>query len=153
MKIINIMLVSVVVATRRRPKYLSTLLKTLCLQSLPPEEVVIVENDTESCIQEVLAFYGEKLPIKHVMEPKAGVCFARNTGVKEASGEIIAFIDDDCEATPTWLENIVKPLKEDESIAGVGGFIDSYLIGSSLAEKYAVLENLLDQYGPAENDN
>ncbi len=45
---------------------------------------------------------------------------ARNTGVELANGEVIAFLDDDAAADPTWLANLVRPYLDSE-VAAVGG--------------------------------
>lgn len=42
----------------------------------------------------------------------SGVAIARNAGVAAAVGEIIVFIDDDCTAQPTWLEQLIAPIEQ-----------------------------------------
>jgi len=49
-----------------------------------------------------------------------GPAAARNVGIENADGEIIGFTDDDCVASPNWIENAV-PFFDNETITGVQG--------------------------------
>jgi GT2 family glycosyltransferase len=46
--------------------------------------------------------------MRAVRDTKPGASRARNIGAREAAGEFVAFIDDDCEADPRWLASLVK---------------------------------------------
>ncbi len=50
-----------------------------------------------------------------------GVAHARNVGVKEASGEIVAFFDDDELAIPEWCEELIRVYGDESECGGVGG--------------------------------
>jgi GT2 family glycosyltransferase len=50
--------------------------------------------------------------------------FARNTGILESTGELIAFIDDDAIAEPQFIENAVKFMDADKSVDAIGGKVD-----------------------------
>ncbi|MCD2196101.1 glycosyltransferase [Actinomycetospora endophytica] len=52
-----------------------------------------------------------------------GASGARNTGVRAARTELVAFLDDDAIASPTWLSELVEPVR-DPSVVGVGGAIE-----------------------------
>jgi len=54
---------------------------------------------------------------------RRGVSGARNTGVRLARGEIVSFLDDDCQATPTWLETIAAAFAGDPELGVVGGAV------------------------------
>lgn len=56
-------------------------------------------------------------------EGTPGLSGARNTGIAEASGDVIAFLDDDAEADPAWLETLLAAYT-DPTVLGVGGGID-----------------------------
>lgn len=75
---------------------------------------------------ELIKFYREKIPefVKIVVSSGFGLSHARNTGVKQASGGIVAFIDDDALADPRWLENSLANY-ENLEVMGVGGFISA----------------------------
>src|SRR5690349_5091846 len=53
-----------------------------------------------------------------------GLSGARNTGVESAAGDIIAFLDDDAEASPTWLAELTFPYR-DERVVATGGLAEA----------------------------
>lgn len=65
----------------------------------------------------------ERLPGTRIVPswPKTGPADKRDLGVKEARGEILAFLDDDSYPEQNWLKNAVKIFGESKSIAGVCG--------------------------------
>ena len=68
---------------------------------------------------------------------------ARNQGIRQATGEILAFTDADCRPLKTWLEELVKPFI-DKKIGIVVGEIEA-LPGNSFLEKYAEHNSVLSQ--------
>ena len=68
---------------------------------------------------------------------------ARNTGIRAATGEIIAFTDADCRPQPNWLEELILPFA-DFSIGIVAGEIVA-LPGKTLLEKHAERHKVLSQ--------
>jgi glucosyl-dolichyl phosphate glucuronosyltransferase len=87
-------------------------------QTFQPDEILVVLDPK----QELLRFFKSVLPsgVKVIESEGFGLSNARNTGVKHANGEIVAFIDDDAVADKDWLTNIFKNYSE-SSVAGVGG--------------------------------
>jgi len=114
--------ISVVISTysKDRLSYLLDCIKSLKMQSLKPDEIILVLDPYPDLVK----FYMSKLTddLKIVVSEKCGLSNARNAGVKNAEGEIIAFIDDDAVADENWLENLVKNY-EDPNVVGVGGLI------------------------------
>jgi GT2 family glycosyltransferase len=88
-------------------------------------EVIVVDNnsddDTRLVFEEIEKDFESR--IRYVLEDKKGLSHARNRGVKEASGEIIAFTDDDVMVDKHWIQNIDKAFKEYDDVACVGGKI------------------------------
>ena len=87
-------------------------------QTFPPTEVILVLDPNEKLME----FYKSRIPpnIGIVMSDEVGLSNARNTGVKNAQGTIVAFIDDDATADEEWLEKLIQNY-EDPNVMGVGG--------------------------------
>jgi glycosyltransferase involved in cell wall biosynthesis len=112
---------SVIVLTFNRNDYLRDVLASLTKQTRTPDEVIVVDNGINHDTESVVLSFQAALPIKYVQERRRGIPFARNTGVRSCSGELIAFIDDDCAASPDWLKNLEKHFLRDPNIGAVGG--------------------------------
>lgn len=119
---------SVVVCTFNRSESLRRMLKSLQEIVIPDHlscEVIVVDNnsddDTRLVFEEIEKDFESR--IRYVLEDKKGLSHARNRGVKEASGEIIAFTDDDVMVDKHWIQNIDKAFKEYDDVACVGGKI------------------------------
>lgn len=114
--------VSVVVSTYTKDRLGCVLdcIDSLKEQSLPPKEIILVLDPD----QDLIDFYKSRIPgcIKIFVSNSGGLSNARNAGVKNAKGEIIAFIDDDAVADKDWLRNLVINY-DDQRVVGVGGFI------------------------------
>ena len=118
--------ISVIIITRNRANWLEEALRSLTCQTRQPDEVVVVDNDSHDSTREVTHKYRDMLNIKYVFELTKGVPYARNAGIANAGGDIIAFMDDDCDADREWLKNIERPFIKDPAIGVVGGEL-SYL--------------------------
>lgn len=102
---IDLPLISVVICTRDRPQALARCLEAVYAQSYTRYEVLVVDNapQDDRAHRLIAAHFPE---CRHVTEPRGGVRFARNRGISQVQGEIIAFLDDDCLPTPRWLSAI-----------------------------------------------
>lgn len=103
--------VSVVVATYQRPHYLAELVASLEQQDLPAEEyeVVIVDNGSTDDTWSVLSALVEASPRRLAavrVGTNAGPAPGRNAGVLETRAPLLAFTDDDCLPTPSWLRQV-----------------------------------------------
>jgi glycosyltransferase involved in cell wall biosynthesis len=87
-------------------------------QTVQPREIILVLDP----IYDLLEFYRNNVPsfVKILISEQMGLSSARNTGVRNAKGEIVAFIDDDAIADADWLKYLLINY-EDEEIVGVGG--------------------------------
>ena len=134
---------SVVVVTKDRPENLRNLLRSLVRQTLMPDEVLVVDNNSSKNYVPVFQDYKDRLPLRTVIEPIPGIPSARNRGIHESIGDIILFTDDDCVADKHWVENMVKPFYKNPHIGIVGGEILSEEKTGSLVEEFCVSETLM----------
>ena len=112
------MKISAIVCTHNRSQMLEKALKSLMEQSIPSEnyEIIVIDNGSGESAREITYSMMEKaLNLRYVYESELGLSHARNRGINEANGEIVAFMDDDAIADVKWLEalvdtfNCVKP--------------------------------------------
>ncbi len=106
--------VSVIVVSRSRPRMLDRTIKALQQQTCASFELVVVSDQFNS--------QDADLDLRYVFFDEANVAAARNAGLVAASGEIIAFCDDDSAPEPTWLQRIVQPF-ENEKVGTAGGYV------------------------------
>jgi glycosyltransferase involved in cell wall biosynthesis len=135
---------SVVVVTKDRPENLRNLLRSLIDQTLMPDEVIVVDNNSSKSYSSVLNEFRNRLNLTTVVETVVGIPAARNRGIKAASGDIILFTDDDCVADKHWVEEMVKPFYKNPYIGLVGGEINSEAKVGSLVEEFCISETLMN---------
>lgn len=92
-------------------------LASLRRQNYPREriQIIVVDNGSTDRTAEIVGDFDDVLLLT---EPSESSYRARNRGLAHASGELIAFIDADCEAAPGWIEAGVRAIQENAS-AGV----------------------------------
>lgn len=105
--------VAVVIPTRDRRNLLAATLESLGRQRRPPDEVVVVsDGSTDGTDDMVLARIAYSPNLQLVRTGGLGPGAARNAGWQRARAEIVAFIDDDCTASPEWVEAIAAPFAD-----------------------------------------
>lgn len=101
--------ISLCIATYRRPERLGALLADLERQELRPAEVIVVDNDaggSARAVIEAARAAGASFPIHYDVQPQRNIALTRNRTVALATGEWVAFIDDDERAPPAWLRQL-----------------------------------------------
>ena len=110
--------VSVVVCTRNRADQLRTCLESLgALRTRPPEIVVVDNAPSDGGTKELCADFPN---VRYLLEPLPGQSRARNRGIVESSGELVAFTDDDCVVDPRWLDGLDRPFADPLVMAVTG---------------------------------
>jgi succinoglycan biosynthesis protein ExoM len=109
--------ISICVCTYKRPNLLSRLVETLLDQVTDCSfdySIVVVDNDwaesARDCVAEIAR--ASDIRIDYDMEPEQNIALARNRAVRNARGELIAFIDDDEFPALDWLLKLYQALKK-----------------------------------------
>lgn len=116
-------IISVVVCTHNRANILKRMLESFAGQhGLNNEawELLVVDNGSTDATRTIVENMQKQLAIRYLFEPQLGLSHARNRGVAEAVGDIIAFLDDDVLVAPDWLQNM-KLAFEQTGADAVGG--------------------------------
>ncbi|MDI3308397.1 MAG: glycosyltransferase [Acetobacteraceae bacterium] len=109
---------SVIICTRDRPVHLAR-----CLDSLEPGqpwigEIIVVDNGSRP--EAVRALVANHPKARYVAEPRPGLSIARNTGIRQARHEILAFTDDDVQVHPDWAARILAGFSTPETMCVTG---------------------------------
>ena len=144
------MKITVILCTYNRCEVLTKALESVALQILPESvqwEVLVVDNNSSDQTRDVVVSFCKRLPerFRYLYESRPGKSHALNTGIHEARGDILAFMDDDVTVEPTWLQNLTKYLSNGEW-AGVGG--RTLLADGFSAPSWMLLDGLYS-LGPA----
>jgi GT2 family glycosyltransferase len=90
-------------------------------QTVAPLERIVVVDHNPALLQRVRAHLPDVIALEN--RGRRGLAGARNEGVSAASGDVIAFLDDDAVAEPDWLERLLRPYDQ-RDVVGVGGAIE-----------------------------
>ncbi len=105
------MQISVIICTFNRREQLRDVLNSLLNQEFNSSlnyEIIVVDNNSNDGTKDLTEEYSEKFNgrLRYVFECKQGLSYARNTGIQESKGEIVAFTDDDAILSTSWLDSI-----------------------------------------------
>jgi glucosyl-dolichyl phosphate glucuronosyltransferase len=119
--------ITVILCTYNRSESLAKALASVAVQELSAGvqwEVLVIDNNSRDQTPAVFRKVSDENPgrFRYRFEPQPGKSFALNTGIQEARGGILAFIDDDVIVDRKWLENLTATLRGGEW-AGAGGRI------------------------------
>jgi glucosyl-dolichyl phosphate glucuronosyltransferase len=113
--------------THNRARSLAPAIESVAKQTLPQSvgwEMLVVDNnssdETRKVVEDLQQLYPDR--IRYLFESQQGISHARNSGIRNARGEVLAFIDDDETAGVDWLQNLTAELFN-AGWAGAGGRI------------------------------
>ncbi|SIS65818.1 glycosyltransferase family 2 protein [Belliella pelovolcani] len=144
--------ISIIICTFNRAPLLELALNSIANQTTAPYEVLVIDNKSTDNTNELVSVFQNTIPyLKYYYEENIGLSQARNRGVRESSGDYLAFIDDDCILPNNWVD-LAYHLIENKNPDVFGGpvfpfyekrkprwFIDRYLtfeFGSSTRKLY-----------------
>ena len=113
------------IPTVGRPRYVVELVRSLLDGDVAPDEVIVVDNRpadpaTKQALDRDLA---DEPRVRYLAEPVAGASQARNTGLRAARGDLVAFLDDDVVADRTWLASVHEAWDAVPGVGAVTGLI------------------------------
>ncbi len=117
--------VSVVLCSHDRLHYVESCMASLAEQTVGQDgfEIVLVDSGSPAPVAAEMKRIADETPNTRLVRlDSPGVSLARNKGARAASGDYVAYIDDDVKATPEWIERIQQVLAEgDQSPSVLGG--------------------------------
>lgn len=137
--------VSVVIPTKSRPSDLRTAVTSLLRQTLPPFELLIVDQSAgdesrkavEQAFADVPARTSSGVKLVYIHDPAiSGLTMARNRAMDEASGNILLFLDDDVELEPEFLQEICRIYESEPAVTGVSGIVTNYVASRGLSSAW-----------------
>ncbi len=118
--------ISVIVPALNEARVIGHCLESLAASDFPKEqfEVILVDNGSKDATVEIARSFSERMQVTILERRGVRISGLRNWGVKHASGEIVAFLDADCVAPPSWLKDILAFAPKD----GMGVIGANYLL-------------------------
>lgn len=109
--------VSVVVCSYNGARTLEECLSSLMCLNYPDYEVILVNDGSTDATSEI----AKRFPlVRYIEQENRGLSYARNVGARAASGEIVAYTDDDCVADVDWLTYLTRAM-DDQRVDAIGG--------------------------------
>lgn len=112
--------VVVCVYTEERWSQIEHALRSIAEQTVRPGQVVVVVDHNPALGQRLATQYPDLDVIPNKFE--RGLSGARNTGIDQAKGDVVVFLDDDAHADPGWLRSLLA-CYDHESVLGAGGLV------------------------------
>lgn len=104
---------SVIIPIYNRENYIEECINSVLAQSYPVYEIILVDDGSKDKSGEICDNYAENYPyIKVIHKRNEGVSIARNTGIREASGEYIFFLDSDDRISVNAIESFYNIIKK-----------------------------------------
>lgn len=127
--------VSIIVPVYNEESNIKFLIESLLNLNYPKHkyEIIIVDNNSKDKTVEIIKEFQQ---VRCLFEKKQSSCISRNKGIREAKGNILAFIDGDCIPDKDWLRNaVIHILNRDVDIVA-GQIVPSINFPSKLIEIY-----------------
>ncbi len=119
-------MLTAIICTYNRAKYIGPLLESIAANDLPKAEyeILLVDNNCTDNTREISETFAEAHPevsFRYTTEPEQGLSAARNRGIKEAKGDIIVYIDDDALVDPHYLRDYAEWFSAHPDTMACGG--------------------------------
>ncbi|MEZ5818106.1 MAG: glycosyltransferase family 2 protein [Hyphomicrobiaceae bacterium] len=131
------MRISVIIPVFNRAHCIGDAVTSVLAQTSPAHEIIVVDDGSTDDTPSVLASFAGRIVV--IQQPNAGVSAARNTGIRRATGDYIAFLDSDDVWLPHRLETAIRDLGETDAGVHVA---DLVLVGPGYEERLLALRQL-----------
>jgi glycosyltransferase involved in cell wall biosynthesis len=144
--------ISVIIPTKNRKQDIINCLKSISIQTHPPDEVIIADSsDTEELKSVLDSFNNLNIEYHHIdidEKFKGSSNIARNTGAYYSTGDIIIFVDDDVILDKDYITNILYVFNSDseKGVGGVIGEVISNTIQGGFIKKVLRLSDIYSLY-------
>ncbi len=105
--------ISIIIPCYNYARYLGECIESVLKQTYPAHEIIVVDDESKDDTKEVASKY----PVKYIYQKNKGLAGARNSGITAATGDYIMCLDADDKLVPAALEEHVKLIKDDKTIA------------------------------------
>jgi glycosyltransferase involved in cell wall biosynthesis len=130
--------ISVVIPVYNGARYLSECIESVCGQTLPATEIIVVDDGSEDNTPKVAAGWGDRIDYQRISHGGPGR--ARNHGVQLAAADVLAFIDSDDVWLPSKLELQMAALSRVDGAAMVFGHTQEFVSSDLTPEEAASLK-------------
>ncbi|ARV61767.1 hypothetical protein BZZ01_26900 [Nostocales cyanobacterium HT-58-2] len=117
---------TVAICTKDRPENLARCLQSLLKIQTPALKLEILVIDNAPSNEDTKELVDSLQGVRYVREPKPGLDFARNCALHSATGELLAFVDDDVIVDRKWLEGLMEAWAENPDAAAFTGLVLPY---------------------------
>ena len=119
-------MLSVIICTYNRAKYIGNLLASLAANNLPYSEyeIVLVDNNCTDNTRDICGDFAranKAVNFRYCHEHEQGLSAARNKGIREAKGDVLVYVDDDALVDKWYLQTIRDYMCKNKQIMAVGG--------------------------------
>lgn len=116
------MKISAVVCTKDRPELTGDCIRALIENKCPELEILIVDQSTDgstaAAISEILSHDSR---VRYIPSKVIGVSHGRNIAIRQSTGDVIAFTDDDCIPDPNWVQSIKTGFESNPEVDAIFG--------------------------------
>lgn len=137
----EIIFISVIIITYNRKDTLEKAIGSIFSQDYPESmyEIVVVDDGSTDGTEDLIKILDKEHSIVYFKQGRKGPAAARNLGIRNAKGKIIAFLDSDCIAPRDWLSTIAGLYKRHPETVSVGGSSESGPLKKSFINGFAKL--------------
>ncbi len=121
---------SIIIPVYNEQGYLDHCLRSLALQTVKPDEVIVIDNNSTDDTAAIAASFDF---VTLLREPRQGRIYAQDTGVRNAKGKIIVRLDGDTRLPPEWMARAKEYFTTHptvDAVTGKGSFYDVHHLGN-----------------------